>query len=284
MLEGYQRADARFIDYELYELPGVAGTFRGPPIRGREYIACVGAAQTFGRFVEAPYPRLLSHALGIETLNLGRGGAGPTFPLSSPGLTEYINRARMVIVQFFSGRSQSNSLFRIARHGMRGINLGDGSESSADDFYRWLLGQEEQTARRIVAETRENYVASMTRLLKAIKPPKILLWFSVREPAYQEQWQLPLQRLWGEFPQLVNQPMVDQLRGHCDAYVECVSRRGLPQPLPERPGGVAGLADALSAQDITKPENRYYPSPEMHEDAATLLTPVCRDLLAERRG
>jgi hypothetical protein len=101
---------------------------------------------------------------------------------------------------------------------MRGVNLGDGSESSADDFYCWLLGQEEQTARRIVAETRENYVASMTRLLEAIEPPKILFWFSVREPAYQEQWQLPLQRLWGEFPQLVNQPMVDQLRSHSQGH------------------------------------------------------------------
>jgi hypothetical protein len=282
---GYQSQDAHFIDYVLYELPGGSGVFRGPPITRDEYLACVGAAQTFGRFVQTPFPRQISNALGVDALNLGRGGAGPTFPLNNPRLMTYINRARLAIVQVFSGRSQSNSLFKTVNDGMRGIHQLDGRELSADDFYKWFLEQDEQIARKIVAETRANYVLAMTELLKAITVPKILFWFSVRTPDYQEKWRLPVQNLWGEFPQLVNRQMIDQLRNRSDVYVECVSRRGLPQPLTNRTEDGDRSADSVSPEMKKLPqfENRYYPSPEMHEDAAELLIPVCREILLRRQ-
>lgn len=278
--------DSHFIDYDIYQLPGVSGDFRGPPVKSDEYIACVGAAQTFGRFVRTPFPQLISRALGIDALNLGRGGAGPTYPLSDPGLMRFINRAQIAVVQFFSGRSQSNSQFLTVNHGMTGVNVADGQEVSADEFYSWLLEQGEEFARKIVAETRTNYVHAMTDLLNAIKPPKILLWFSVRTPEYQEELHLSAHRLLGEFPQLVNREMVEQIRRHCDDYVECISRRGLPQALPKRSGDAVEVKDSSSPPlaNALKTENIYYPSPEMHEDAAALLIPVCRTILARKRS
>jgi Domain of unknown function (DUF6473) len=276
---GYQRSDAHIIDYELYQLPGIDGVFRGPPISSDQYVACVGAAQTFGRFVQTPFPTLISRALGIEALNLARGGAGPTFPLSNPKLLEYINRARMVIVQVLSGRSQSNSLFRTVCHGMLGINLVDGREVTANEFYTWLMGQDAQLAQKIVAETRENYVLAMTQLLDAIKPPKILLWFSVRSPEYPEHLALPIWRLWGEFPHLVNRAMLEPLRNRADIYVECISQRGLPQRLFDRSGKPTSFRPFYPSPGVVmKTENTYYPSPEMHEDATTLLIPACSKL------
>jgi len=186
----------------------------------------------------------------------------------------------MVIVQVLSGRSQSNSLFRNIRHGMRGIHLVDGREVAADEFYSWLIGQDAQLARKVVAETRENYVLAMTQVLDAIKPPKILFWFSVRRPEYKEHLELPVRRLLGDFPQLVNQAMVEQLRSRADIYVECISSRGLPQPIFDRSGNPTSFGgfSPLPSQVIMKTENRYYPSPEMHEDAAALLIPACREL------
>lgn len=278
---GYQRSDAHIIDYQLYELPGVHGAFRGPPIRTSEYIACVGAAQTFGRFAPLPFPALISRCLGIEALNLGRGGAGPGFHLSCPTLMTYINRARLVIVQIFSARSQSNSLFTVSGERVRGINRVDGSEASADQFYTWLMRQDRELASRIINETRTNYVSAMTELLEAINAPKILLWFSVRRPEYEERRELPLARLFGDFPQLVNRAMVEELRDHVDIYVECVSQRGLPQPILDPSGSPTCVQDiSLSTLGVVvKTENRYYPSPEMHEDAAALLMPACEDVL-----
>ena len=227
---GYQRSDAQIIDYELYALPSCEGWFRGPAPVGGEYIACLGAAQTFGRFVLRPYPKLLSERLGVDPLNLGRGGAGPGYSLRESALMEHVNRARLVVVQCFSGRSQSNSLFQTHRDNIRGVNLRTGLEATADEFYTWLLGQDTALAQRVVAETRDNYVSTMTRLLEAIAPPKVLLWFSTRVPDYSEQWHFPLSRLYGEFPQLVNRAMIDQLRAKSDTYVECVSRQVPPPP------------------------------------------------------
>ncbi|MGA2213711.1 MAG: DUF6473 family protein [Bryobacteraceae bacterium] len=278
---GYQTSDAHIVDYELYELPGVGGAFRGPPIQGSEYVACVGAAQTFGRFVQAPFPTLISRALAIEALNLGRGGAGPDFYLDNPRLMASINGAQVVIVQVFSGRSQSNSLFSTIGQRTRGINRTDGRELSADQFYTWLLSQDRGLAQQILAETRENYLSAMTRLLDAIQPPKALLWFSVRRPEYQERWELPLARLWGAFPHFVNREMVNELRNHADVYVECVSQRGLPQPILDRSGSPASVQDLslLTSEIVVKTENRYYPSPEMHEEVAALLLTPCRKML-----
>ena len=280
-IHGYQQTDAHIVNYEMYPLPGVPrGYFRGPPLQGTQYVACVGAAQTFGRFVRQPFPHLLSGALGLEALNLGRGGAGPTYHVSDPVLLQYINQARLVIVQVLSGRSQSNSAFQTSDHGMVGIHLPTGSNMDAGEFYTWLLQQEPAFARRIVAETREKYVSAMTALLMAIQSPKVLLWFSTRTPEYEEHWELPAWRLMGAFPQLVNRTMIEQLRSHADAYVECVSARGSPQPIVDLHGNPSSFCvqEAGKAQ-VVKTHNSYYPSPEMHEDAATLLAPVCRALL-----
>jgi len=276
----YQHRDAHIIDYDLFQLEGVVPHFRGPSIKSDTYVACVGAAQTFGRFAKTPYPRLISQALDIETLNLGRSGAGPTYPLSNSALLDYINRARLVIVQVLSGRSQSNSLFRTIQDGMVGISLIDGRQVPAREFYGWLLAQDTEFAKKIVVETRENYVAAMTQMLDAIKPPKILFWFSVRTPEYEEQWDSTVERLWGEYPQLVNREMVDRLRKHADRYVECISRRGLPQPLFDLNGNPTSIKPFFPAPgEVSRSENGYYPSPEMHDEAAALLAPVCRELL-----
>lgn len=169
MSRGYQRSDAQFVDYELQELPGVHGVFRGPAVGSGDYVACLGASQTFGR-----------------------------------------------------------------------------------------------------------YVAAMKEILEAIDVPKILFWFSERTPDYEEKLELPIWRLYGGFPQLVNRSMVESLRSHCDAYVECVSRRGLPHLLFEH-----NRERSTDSKEAEPPVaiNRYYPSPEMHEDAAARLLPVCRDLL-----
>jgi hypothetical protein len=283
---GYQARDHHIIDYAIYELPGVRphpgdGRFRGPPLQAGPYIACVGAAQTFGCFCPEPFPVLLGRALRVQCLNLGYGGAGPTFHRSNPGIMGYVNRAALVIVQVLSGRSESNSAFRITDHGMEGIRVADAVRMTAEEFYTALLREAPDDAPRIVAETRENYVRDMTTLLRDIAPPKILLWFSVRRPEYVETYELPIWKLWGQFPQFVNREMVDRLAPLCDAYVKCVSRDGLPQTLYDRAGDRTSISYRQGLVDdrtVVLTENSYYPSPEMHASAAALLAPFCRSL------
>jgi hypothetical protein len=129
---------------------------------------------------------------------------------------------------------------------------------------------------QIVEETRQSWLNSYRQLLARIRPKKMLFWFATRAPDYRPGWR-NLEALFGAFPQLVNATMVADLRRECDHYVECVTRRGLPQLLVDRFTGLpTTVTDAWTPNPWTK--NWYYPSPEMHEAAARALEPACRAL------
>jgi len=302
-LSGYQARDYEVIDYHMYELPGTGLSFRGPPpALDGDYFACIGAAQTFGCFCESPYPSLLAERLGMPALNLGYGGAGPEFYASHEALLSYLNSARFVVVQVMSGRSQSNSMFHAG--GLEYLTRrADGRRLSSDRAYRELLEGNQlwrrfplprvgrkvgkllalPRAHRVVNETRHAWIESYRSLLTRITVPKVLLWFSKRQPEYQERY-ASVSTLFGEFPHLVNARMVREVRELCDHYCECVSSRGSPQPLRSRFTGLPTTVNpADDRPDLAEARpwshNRYYPSPEMHVDAADALEPVCRHLI-----
>ncbi len=303
-LAGYQERDYEVVDYQLYQLPGTDLKFRGPepcPTDG-QYISCLGAAQTFGCFVDQPYPELLRQRLEVETLNLGYGGAGPRFYNRHPELIEIINRGRMAVVQVMSGRSEDNSRFE-----SRGLELltrrRDGKQMSADAAWRSVLEMRYawkkvpifqtlarkacQTwgtidAKRLLRETRANWIYNYEQLLNSIKVPTVLFWFSKRSPDFQDSFG-DLHQLMGVYPQLVTRTMVESIATYADDFVDCTTQRGSPQKLLSRFDGSAVEIDLgrdrndFSGQVWT--ENRYYPSPEMHEDAARVLADtICQAL------
>lgn len=284
---GYQERDKHIVDYEMYELPGVApypggGRFRGPQIKGKEYIACLGAAQTFGCLVKEPFPFILSKSLGIETLNLGYGGAGPTFFSSNTKLLEWINGSRLVVLQVLSARSQSNSMFRTTHYAMEGTRLSDGKQVTAEDFFTDLILNRPEIVPEIVAETRRNYVSDMINLLEMIERPKVLFWFSVRDPEYEGIISLPIWKFWGDFPHFVDSKMLEQLKPYADEFVSCVSNEGLPQILVDMDGRETTISHSYSIANpvtYTDTQNNYYPSPQMHLRAAESLLEACWRLI-----
>jgi hypothetical protein len=155
-----------------------------------------------------------------------------------------------------------------------------------------LSGLSLPAAHRLARESRENWLRDFHALLDAITVPKILLWFSERAPAYRPRYHRQ-STLLGKFPHLVDAAMVGALVPHVDRYVECVSARGLPQPLVSRFTGEPVTVDLRNdAKPVTGERGRtaalyagrwshnpYYPSPEMHADAARALAPACRALL-----
>jgi hypothetical protein len=283
--EGYTNQDWEVVDYQIYCLdPEVIDyqtntelLLRGPKPQKLEegkYFVCIGAAQTFGRFCEEPYPTLLQKRLGIKTLNLGRGGAGPSFfSKNNDKLLEYINNARFAIIQIMSGRSESNSLFTSKGLGFY-TRVSDGTPIGCDDAFKELLKQHDKDyIKTIIAETRHNWVNNYKELLKKIKIPKILFWFSVRRPHYREKYE-NVHNLFGEFPQLVNARMINQIRKHSDEYIECTSKKGMPHILINRfTGKPITIEDPWGG---VWDKNWYYPSPEMHISAANALEKVCK--------
>ncbi len=145
----YSDTDTEVVDYQVYCLDkkiidpytGKSLQLRGPKPQNlvkNRYFVCLGAAQTFGRYCAKPYPMLLEEKIGLPGLNLGQGGAGPSFFGQNKKLLDYINNARFVIVQVMSGRSQDNSLFADCR-GAFVTRRSDGKKIKCDDAYSELL-------------------------------------------------------------------------------------------------------------------------------------------------
>ncbi len=285
MAGAYANSDGDVVDYEIFCLDlnvidrqtNSALLIRGPKPQNLErgrYFACVGAAQTFGRFCHAPFPTLLQQRLGIPTLNLGRGGAGPSFfSKGNEKLLDYINGGMFAIIQVMSGRSASSSLFESKGLGYY-IRRSDGVSIECDEAFRQLLEKNDEAyARTIVAETRHNWVNDYIELLETITIPKILFWFSERPPRYRERYS-DVYALFGAFPQLVNGEMINEVNKHSHEYVECVSKQGVPHALSSRfTGKPITVTDQWGG---SWSENWYYPSPEMHVCAANALEQTCR--------
>lgn len=280
--------DAPLFDYQHFQPTGTRKWFRGParplPPEG-PFIACLGAASAFGRFVETPYAALLEARLGLTCVNLGHGGARAPFYLRDQALMDMLNRASLVVVEMFSGRGTATPEIE---------NQGDASAfvrwrgaaggfTFADRFFTEAL--KARPAAEMVAlrdAIRTAYVAEMRALLGALRVPRLLFYFSQRAP--EAPFGLDSRESFmGLFPHFVDRGVVDALRPLATEYCEFISSTGLPQPLgvpgqasagpPSRPGGKRPLE-----------VNRYYPSPAMHGEAADLLAPRLAALLGRAPG
>jgi hypothetical protein len=282
----YQSTDGDIIDYDIVTLPGTRDLIRGPLPKNFDeggYICAIGAAQTFGRFATKPFLWLLGETLNMETLNLGLAGGGPRHFARRAGMLAAANRASLVILQVMSGRSVSNSYFKNPGAGslVPWFSPPDRIPRHAELEYSELyLREGKDFVQKLLEETRRNYLADYDLLLSRIKVPVLLFWFSTRDSEYKEVYPLgkinPAGAFLGEFPQLIKTAQLDALKGKVIHFAECVTSRGLPQPLRHR---VTGEMVDLGITPKHPAHNNYYPSPEMHEDAAKALLPAVRNIL-----
>jgi hypothetical protein len=282
----YQERDFEIVDYQMYRDEETGLWLRGPqPERLKEgqYIACIGGAQTFGCFCDSPFAQLLQEALNIPVVNYGIGGAGPSYFLQNEKIFGSLNKAACTIVQVMSGRSESNSVFDTG--GLAYITRrSDGRRMGARAAYQSLLRQKFLFGRKdlkgIIGETRANWIRNYRSLLEKTEAPAVLFWFTMREPDYRERY-IHVKTLLGGFPHLVNREMLETIKNEADDYALCVTDRGMPQLLRSRFTGKPTKVDpGRLRKDMKGPRwthNFYYPSPEMHEEAAKSLVPVCKN-------
>lgn len=271
---GYQRRDEEIIDYQLWQLKGIKRPIRGPQqenLVSDQYGACIGAAQTFGCYVEQPFPVLLSESINIPILNFGVAGAGPSFFIRNNSFLRYVNDGRFAVVQVMSGRSVSNSLFK-SNGGEMLTRQKDGVTKGAQPMYQDLLDTKNmELIMRVHEETKQAWIEETIVLLNAIRVPKVLLWFSKRNPSYQPGFEKVID-FFGAFPQLVDKPMLDAVKPYSDYYVEHVSDEGLPQKLFSRyTGEPTSIQMRKDLSGKEKEFNNYYPSPEMHKGVSEKL-------------
>jgi hypothetical protein len=303
----YQSRDHDILDYLEFMVARCDVKFRGPgfdPFQAEKgsFFSCIGSAHTYGCYFPRPYPTLLATKLGMPVLNLGVGGMGPGFYTQYDSLIEAMNRGRFVVLQCMAARQESNSRFTADGYSEFVKDRLTGESVTTGTAWKRIVDEEPSHALRYVAETRMSWINTSRKLIDRIKVPVIFLWFSQRRAAYSfdkaaldKQLQAlsegkdesyHIEALTGEFPHFVDDWTAGAVASMCDGEAECVSSRGMNQPIISQLTGqpIAGV----SQEDANaRPEllgridgiNRYYPSPEMHEDAAAALLPVIQKVL-----
>jgi hypothetical protein len=300
----YQPRDWNVVDYQEFRLPGFDVPFRGPgfdpaTVERGSFFTCIGAAQTYGCLYERPFPTLLSQSIGLPVLNLAVGGAGPGFYGQYDILIDAMNRGRFVILQVMSGRSEANSRFEPDGYVEFVKERSTGERMTSSEAWHRIAAEELDKADRYLNQTRARWVVSSRNLIIRLKVPVILFYFSRRPPDYTidypaieaqlrqrnagEKHSFFVEGLVGDFPQVIDGKSVRAVASAVSGYAECLSSRGMNQPIINRFTGLPmvnpGLEGGPEYSYFDFSANRYYPSAEMHEDAHAALLPVVRDCL-----
>lgn len=280
----YSKRDHEIVDYDFYgfdALPSVG--FRGPPfapdvLASGAYCTAIGAAQTLGVYASKPYPALIAERLGLPCLNLSTGGATAAFFASQTALIDLANRGRFVILQVMTARAEGNS---------RGVPVGlnfmrdeqTNETEMTEAFWMRLLEEERESVPMLIAESLQSWRASYKRLIDQLTVPVILFDFSTKSEDESVNFAATTRdEFYGSFPQFVDAPAIHDVSALCDQFVRCKSPRGLPHPLVSRFTGEPVKVDFAAMHGSMAEEvhatNAYYPSPEMHEDAFSALSPL----------
>lgn len=89
-------------------------TFRGP-MRDLEapYVAFIGGTQTFGKFIEQPYPLKVEHLTGVQSVNLGQVNAGLDVFAKEAAVQEAAQGARVTVLEVLGAANMSNLFYAV---------------------------------------------------------------------------------------------------------------------------------------------------------------------------
>ncbi len=254
--------------------------FRGPRRRlDRPYIAFVGGTETYGKFIEKPFPALVEKVMRQPCVNFGCVNGGIDAFVNDRTIMDICHNADMTVVQvmganylsnrFYSVHPRRNDRFLRASTVLEAIyNEVDFSEFS---FTRHMLGtlyaRSPERFDIVVNELRQAWVARMKNMLGQIGSRSILLWFSEEELS-DVHWSERVGQLQTD-PLFITRQMMEELRPLVkDIVVANPSETALSQ-------GTEGMFF---------PETQHNVASEMlgvacHAEASTALVPSLREHL-----
>lgn len=201
--------------------------FRGPrrPL-DLPYLAFLGGSETYGRFVDLPFPARVEPQLGLPCVNFGIPNAGLDLYLSDPAVLEAAERAETVVLQILGAQNMSNRFYsvhprrndRFLRGSDRLLALYPEVDFSEFHFNRHMLGRlhdlSPERFAQITAELRLAWVARMKHLLALLRGRVVLLWVAEHLPPETPQEGL------ARDPLFVDRAMLEALRPRTAALLE----------------------------------------------------------------
>ncbi|MHA6265244.1 DUF6473 family protein [uncultured Aliiroseovarius sp.] len=204
--------------------------FRGPKKKlTQPYLAMLGGTETYGKFVERPYPALVERDAGITSVNLGCPNAGVDAFVYDDTLIDACKKAEMTVVQIMGAHNMSNRFYAVHPRRndrfLRASKLLKAIYREVDftefNFTRHLLNTlEEISADRfamIQQELREAWVARMKMLISRLNGNVVLLWMSDHAIADGGR-----DGIHGTDPLFVDQDMINEVKPFVRELVEVV--------------------------------------------------------------
>lgn len=264
-----ERCDDWPLDDRLLRIGGTRLSVRGPA-SAPGGIVCLGGAETYGRFVDEPFPDRLARAIGRPVANLGAVNAGIDSFLGDPAAIAATRRAALAVVQVMGADRLSNPFYTVhPRRADRFIApterlrwLVPDLDLSDVHFTRHLLhairAHSPIAFVEVIRELEAAWSMAMDRLLATIGVPVCLLWVSTRTPDDEGL------DVTGPEPLLVTRPMLDRLADRVVALAEI-----------RVPPNLSGdLLPGQHCADTQTPAALRQPGPESHADIAMRLAEV----------
>jgi hypothetical protein len=251
-------------------------TFRGPrKLLNADYVAFAGGTETFGRFLEYPFPALLQPLLGKACVNLGSIQAGPELYLSDLHTQLVMTGAECVVLQVMGAQNLSNRFYSV--HPRRNDRFVKASDALRDlypelDFteyhftghlLRALRATHEARFRDVVSEAQAAWVARMRQLLTVLRGRVILVWVGSSPPPDQT-WTLT-----GQNVPWVTRSMIQELLPFVQDYLCYV------QSDEAKDWGLKGMV--VGDGQIAVAQQTF--GPKAHEDLAEALLPKIKAML-----
>lgn len=162
--------------------------FRGPERSlDQPYVACIGGEDTFGRFVDNPFPAVLQQRLDRPCINFGSLFCGAEALLQDDELVHLANAAEICVLQLPGLTGHSNRFYRV--HPRRNdrfvaptpelVALYPEVDFTEIHFVRHLLsrlqGRQDARFQSVVEELRQSWLCNLRSFLQQITSPIVLL-------------------------------------------------------------------------------------------------------------
>ncbi len=249
--------------------------FRGPRKKmAGEYIAMIGGTETYGKFIEKPFPDLVSEAMEMECVNFGCVTAGVDVFANETPVTEACSQARVTVIQALGAQNMSNRFYAV--HPRRNDRFVRASTLMKTvfrevDFTDFSFTKHLLTTLQTLSEERFNivrdelkdaWIARMKLLLGKIEGKIVLLWFSDRTPD-----EVPITDGLGREPVFVDRRMIEEIRPYVTEVVEVVASAA----------AIAQGTEGMKFSSMEQPAAQDLMGPAAHEEAAqALLEPLSR--------
>lgn len=170
-------------------------SFRGPKRSlDQDYIAFLGGAETFGRFIDKPFPALLEDVLGLPSINLGCLNAGVDVFHKDSTVLQICRDAQAVVMEVVGAQNISNRFYTV--HPRRNDRFLAAStvlqtlyhevDFSDFSFTRHMLSTlariDPARFECVIEEVQTAWSRRMISIAQEIERPFVLFWFAKATP------------------------------------------------------------------------------------------------------